>query len=320
MNVRDMWQDESRDFTPWLAHNLHLLGSELGMNLELVQQEKLVGTLYLDILARESEGGALVAIENQLELTDIDHLGRLLIYAAGCDAGVAIWVAPEFVYEHAEVLHRLNEWTGSNARFYGVKVEVTRRTDGAPMEPRFRKVVHPGTWNRGVTLPPDLTDSQRYRYFFEPLVARLHGADRSFTDEPRQRFDYRDRLFPSPVDPGAGYAVSFWKNYAWVSIHIETKHKNLTKQLFDVFQAERQQIESLVGAVPDSEWVWDRHNPYSFSTVNIRKNGSIDDSPEQLEATREWMLNLLLKLKEVFEPRLAMLLPGGPTFRSGCPK
>ena len=308
LNVRDMWKDETQDFTPWLAHNLNLLGNELGTKLELVQQEKPVGTLYLDILARESEGGALVAIENQLEWTDIDHLGRLLIYASGCNARVAIWIAPQFVYEHAHALHRLNEWTGSNARFYGVKVEVIRRTDGAPLEPRFRKVVYPGVWNQDVTLPPEATDSQRYRHFFKLLVARLHGADRSFADDPRQRFDHRDRLFPSPVAPGVGYAVSFWKNYAWVSVHIETEHKHLTKELFDALQAERHHLESLVGAVPDSEWVWDRHNPHSFCTVNIRKNASIDGSPEQLDATREWMLNLLPKLKEVFEPRLDRLL------------
>ena len=37
LEVRSMWKDEARDFTPWLARNLHLLGRELDMKLELVQ-------------------------------------------------------------------------------------------------------------------------------------------------------------------------------------------------------------------------------------------------------------------------------------------
>ena len=36
------------------------------------------------------------------------HLGQLLTYAAGLDARIAVWVAPEFLYEHAEALHRLS--------------------------------------------------------------------------------------------------------------------------------------------------------------------------------------------------------------------
>ena len=71
-------------------------------------------------------GVNVVAIENQLEETDHSHLGQLLTYATGCGAHIAIWVAPEFGYEHAEALHRLNEWTSERIRFYGVKIEVIK--------------------------------------------------------------------------------------------------------------------------------------------------------------------------------------------------
>ena len=55
----------------------------------MVGREKQVGSLYLDILARDADDAdkdVLVAIENQLDLTDTDHLGGLLAYMAGCDA------------------------------------------------------------------------------------------------------------------------------------------------------------------------------------------------------------------------------------------
>ena len=124
------------------------------MNLEFVQEEKLIGSLYLDILAKNAETGELVAIENQLEWSDVDHMGRLLIYTAGCDAGVAIWVAPDFMYEHANTIHWLNEWTSKKIKLYCVKVEVVRKAGESCKEPRFRKVVFPGGWDKTATLPP----------------------------------------------------------------------------------------------------------------------------------------------------------------------
>ena len=137
------------------ANNLDLLGDELGIKLELVEREKAVGPMSLDILARETETGELVAIENQLEWTDTHHLGQLLTYATGCDAHVAIWVATEFRHEYAKALHRLNEWTGEGNRFYGVKIELVRQTGSLQDEPRFRKVVYPGGWDIDNTLRPD---------------------------------------------------------------------------------------------------------------------------------------------------------------------
>ena len=134
LDVRTCWEHEALDFTPWLAEqeNLDLLGAELGLSLECAQTEVQVGSMYLDILAKERDTGALVAIENQLEETDLGHLGQLLTYATGHDARVAIWVAPAFYHEYAQALHKLNQWTRDDVRFYGVKVEVVRKDGGEP--------------------------------------------------------------------------------------------------------------------------------------------------------------------------------------------
>ena len=117
VDVHKKWKHEALDFTPWLAENLGMLSDALGVRLELDQTEKPVGPFSCDILAREVESGVMVAIENQLETSDHSHLGQLLTYAAGLEARVSVWVAPAFFYEHAEALHRLNEWTGDRHRF-----------------------------------------------------------------------------------------------------------------------------------------------------------------------------------------------------------
>ena len=173
LDVRTKWPDEALDFTPWLAKNLYMLGDAIGVNLEFIQTEVPVGPYFLDIQAKEADGGAIVAIENQLEMTDLHHLGQLLTYSTGCEAQIAVWVAPYFGYEHAQALHRLNEWTKDSIRFYGVKVEVIKQAGSDPA-PRFRKVVFPGGWNKEATLPPET--------FAQPLC----GFRRGFLDGGRQ--------------------------------------------------------------------------------------------------------------------------------------
>ena len=301
VDVRRFWEHEALNFTPWLAENLELFGDSIGLKLKLVQQEKLIGSMYLDILAKETGSGSLVAIENQLEWTDIDHLGRLLIYAAGSGAQITILVAPEFIYEHAQVLHQLNEWTGSNASFYGVKVEVLQNTEGSPMRPRFRKVVYPGGWDKNLT---QALTFHPYRDFFEDLIAELRVKDPEFANGPRQRFDYRDRLFPSSVNPAVGYAVSFWKEDAWAYLHIDTNDS--TEGVFDALKADRREIESAIQVFPEREWWW--ASSRTFSTIGFSRDGTIDDPPEKLEETRAWMLEMLPKFKDVFEGRVKSLL------------
>ena len=98
------------------------------------------------------------------------------------------------------------------------------------------------------------------------------------------------------------------KNAAWVVLHIEAEDKELTKRIFDGLQTDRETIESSIDPGPDSQWEWLRFNGASFSQVGFSKPASIDDPPDKLEETKAWMLYLLPKLKEVFEPRLQKLL------------
>ena len=304
VNVRERWPHEEHNFTPWLAENLTLLGEALGMDLKEVRQEAQVGPFSLDILAKEVGSDVNVVIENQLEETDHSHLGQLLTYATGYNAHIAIWVASDFVYEHAEALHRLNELTSESIRFYGVKIEVIKEDGDACPEPRFRKVVYPGCWNKENTLkkserPPTI---QRYHDFFQPLISRLLGE--GFADKAVQEFDHTDRFFPSRLNPSIGYAASFWKNSAWVTLHIRTGDNKLTNQIFDTLRKQQEQIEECLKA----DWHWQRWDNYTFSSINIRRDGSMDDPQEKLEEIRAWMLEYLPKLKEVLDPHLERVL------------
>ena len=129
VSVREIWEHEARDFTPWLAENLDRLGVELGMNLDLVETEASTGPFYLDILARETDLEVNVAIENQLEGSDHGHLGQLLTYAAGHDARILIWVALRFDDAHREALAYLNRLLPGQLEIYGVEIRAWRIGD-----------------------------------------------------------------------------------------------------------------------------------------------------------------------------------------------
>ena len=83
VNLRDVWSKEASDFTPWLADNISELGTALGLELELRQREADVGGYSLDILASDLNRDRPVVIENQLETTDHDHLGKFAYVCGG---------------------------------------------------------------------------------------------------------------------------------------------------------------------------------------------------------------------------------------------
>lgn len=306
VDVHTLWKHEALDFTPWLAENLDMLAREIGMGLELIGTEYPVGDFSLDILAKKAGSHTLVAIENQLEWTDHGHLGQLLTYAAGLGVGVAIWVAPVFRHEHAEALHRLNEWTAHALALYGVKVEAIETTAGSQPEPRLTTVVWPGGWNEKATVRSESNPEKLwYQRFFEPLIAELIQG-KAFDRWPVQIWNFKGRGFPSPCKEGIWYMASLeGENDAWVTLHISTADKALTKRVFDALCEDRGSIEAGIAAGPSAEWHWRRHSGHYYSSINIRRDGSIADSPERLEEIRTWMRDLLPQFKKTFDPLIA---------------
>ncbi|MBA7479450.1 hypothetical protein ES707_14884 [subsurface metagenome] len=92
VSIREVWKNEARGFTTWLFDNIEVLGEELDIGLSSIEKEKNVGSFSADIVAEDFMGNR-VLIENQLERTDHDHLGKILTYVANLEAKTAIWVS-----------------------------------------------------------------------------------------------------------------------------------------------------------------------------------------------------------------------------------
>jgi hypothetical protein len=151
VELREAWNSESGDFTPWLAkeENLSLLGEAIGIELELESQEKEVGPFRADILCKDTTSDNWVLIENQLERTDHIHLGQLLTYAAGLHAVTIVWIAQRFTAEHRAALDWLNEKTDDKINFFGLEIELWRIGD-SPNAPKFNIISQPNDWSRAV--------------------------------------------------------------------------------------------------------------------------------------------------------------------------
>ena len=52
--------------------------------------EHSVGSFSLDLIGRDLTNGTPLIVENQIEASDHGHLGQLLTYAAGTDAGTIV--------------------------------------------------------------------------------------------------------------------------------------------------------------------------------------------------------------------------------------
>ncbi len=154
VDLRDFWEDEAREFTPWLAQeqNLRLLGEAIDIELECEATESRVGAFKADIVAKEVGTEDRVIIENQLERTNHDHLGKLLTYASGLGARVVVWVASEITDEHRRALDWLNEITGEQFSFFALEIELWRIGNSEPA-PKFNLVCRPNDWAKSLIGP-----------------------------------------------------------------------------------------------------------------------------------------------------------------------
>ncbi len=168
VDVRKAFRNEPQDFTPWLAENLNLLSSELGIELELEGMEVYVGAIRADIVARVLHSDERVLIENQLENANLQHLGQILAYLAGLDAKIVVWIAKGFGDEHLSAIRWLNEHTADPFACFAVQVGVVQIGD-SPLAPVFEILERPNKWDRQVhevSKSGELSSSGQFRRSF----------------------------------------------------------------------------------------------------------------------------------------------------------
>ena len=303
--IRDIWPSEPQNFTPWLIENesMALLSEALGLDLENPQREAPVGRFSLDVRAREAGTRRPVVIENQFGQADHKHLGQLLTYAAGYDAKVVVWIAERFHDEHRAALDLLNSRTETDTQFFGVRIEAWK-IDGSRPAPRFDVVAAPNSWTKNAST----LRGKQYMGFFQPLVDTLRD-DHKFTTRTNATGNSAESF--SASHSGLSYKSSFIAprgSRHRVELFIERGDKVLNEETFDKLHEQKQDIKSTLGE--SHNWDWQRETEGRACRISIIMDGGIDDEGKH-DDIRKWMVDHLLKFREVFGPRLAELAEQG---------
>lgn len=137
VDIRELWKHEQYDFSEWLSkkENIENLNEILGLTLIDISKETYVGSYRCDLFAKDETTGIKVIIENQLEISNHDHLGKIITYASGLDAKVVVWIVKEAREEHRSAIEWLNNNTNSNVNFFLIEIHAYRigESDPAPM-------------------------------------------------------------------------------------------------------------------------------------------------------------------------------------------
>ena len=112
-------------------------------------------------------------IENQLEKSNHDHLGKLITYLTAMTARAAIWIVAEPRPEHVAAIAWLNEST--SADFFLVKVEAVR-IGASPAAPLLTLIVGPSKENSVRTQKHELSERYDIRLNWWTQLVSLPGA------------------------------------------------------------------------------------------------------------------------------------------------
>ncbi|MCY3937488.1 MAG: DUF4268 domain-containing protein [Chloroflexi bacterium] len=299
VDLRRVWPREDADFTPWLADNLDVLGKELGMDLELVETEARAGSFSADILANERDRDREVIIENQLERTNHDHLGKMLTYAASHDVGIIVWISKEMRDEHRQAFDWLNQRTGSDTEFYGVVVQAVSIDSSRPAC-LFEVVAQPNETRKTVVDSGGRRPSERQQTHLRFWRLVLDGLRDKLAQARRRRPVRRRFLVISTEIPNVEYHMLLDEKRARVEFWLDWRDRERSEKLFDLLEARKSEIEGLFG----EPLVWERRNPWgSASWICVYWNGQIDLADEKaLGGIASWMVNQVFKFSSNVTP------------------
>ena len=184
-------------------------------------------------------------VENQLEKSDHDHLGKLITYSVAIGAKTAVWIVADPRPEHVNAITWLNE--SGSANFYLLKIEAIRIGNSSPA-PLLTVIVGPSEEGQSVgKTKKDIAERHLIREkFWAGLLeyaknkAKLHSGVRAGQN--------------SWISTGAGkYGLGF--NYAirqtegQVELYIDRgkEGEEENQKIFDQLNSHKQEVESSFG-------------------------------------------------------------------------
>jgi hypothetical protein len=248
VTLREVWKHEAYNFTRWLQDNLDVLSDVIGLSLSNAEREQSAGDFNVDLVA-EDQSGNTVIIENQLEKSNHDHLGKLITYLATLEAKTAIWIVADPRPEHISAVSWLNESYASS--FYLVKLEAIRIGE-SPSAPLLTLIVGPSEETReaGKTkqeIASRYSDRQR---FWTDLLEGAKTRTRLFANiSPGQWGE----IWATAGGRGLQYKFAVRQHDASVELYIDrTESEEINKKILAMLAEHKDDIETAFGG--SLEW------------------------------------------------------------------
>jgi hypothetical protein len=297
VDVRKVWEHEARDFSAWLARpeNLEMLGEQIGIEIEPLGTEVEMGSFRIDILGREPNTDERVIIENQLEQTNHDHLGKVVTYAAGLDARYLIWVVKDVRDEHLKAIEWLNEHLDDSIRCFLIKIEVWQIGDSQPA-PRFDVISMKNDWVATVKKTAAATEVSslklRQQEFWEKLAAYIRAKDSTVKIQTPRPQHWLDFSMGNSICHLA-LKINAQKNIFGVQVYITSD-----KDLWEHFKNNADVINSIAG----HEVFWWESSKASGGGIKLHVPDVFDESREV--EYFEWLYVTLINLKRALVPHV----------------
>ena len=295
VDIRTVWPHEQYDFSKWLAEeeNIRELGDTLNLSLTDVETEKFVGNYRCDILCKDELTGKMVLIENQLEPTNHDHLGKIITYASGLDAAVVVWIVSSARDEHASAIEWLNKHTDDEISFFLLEVHAYKIGD-YEQGPEYNNIEQENDVVKSVKTVAkknELNESQKQRLEFWTEVNDVVEAKGKPFNKRKATTDH-------------WYNVAIGSSEANISIDLVNKeHKirvslwiNDNKDLYDSLLLRKDEIEQLLGF--DLEW--NRLDSKKASYICTYIKGLDFKKQDNYPQLMEQIIDLVLKMRKVF--------------------
>lgn len=298
VRLRTKWISETHEFTPWLVENIHVLNEAAGLELEVENTEVAVGPYSADILAKDAGTGKYVIIENQLEKTNHDHLGKAITYASVLDASSIIWIASEFTDEHKKALDWLNDHTNDEVGFYGVRIELWQIDSSRPaIKLNVRSQPNTAVSQAAKSkASKDLTESRKAQLEFwtqfRDKLAKTKQIPSLQTPRPQHWFDVS--LGKSHIHLSNICNTS--DNKIGVRVYIGNK---IADQMLPYLETMRDEIEQEIGET----LTWNPNPENRDKVISLTKNADLIDKTSWNESIH-WLVNKTIAFRKAFSKRI----------------
>lgn len=297
-DLRSIWKNEEYDFTPWLAkeQNIELLSDELGIPIKVLKTEASVGKYSVDILAVNEDNNESIIIENQLEITNHDHLGKILVYGSGYDAKTIIWVVKDYNEEHKQAIEWLNEHSDENINLFLIKIELFK-IGNSEIAPHFEIICQPNDWTKTIRSNHNSTELTGMKLvdlnFWQGFSEYLSDNKTSFSIRKAQ--------------PQHWYSLAIGSSECHIDLTV-IKNGEIScslwiennKELYNKFFSHKVEIEEELGY----QVRWDYKEGNKASSIDIRSNFKLNLKSDDLSNGYEWLLTKAEDFKRVFKKYL----------------